>query len=168
MKEISVRSKVCCFTGHRYIPRNFEKILIRQTAVAIEKLLSKGVSTFLSGGAVGFDLMAATVVLDIKKRFPGLSLVMVLPCKDQSERWSIKDKKLYNYVLSEADEVIYLSEKYCTGCMHKRNRVMVENSGYCVSYYTVKSGGTAHTIGLAKEQELVIFNMAESLIPDDL
>ena len=37
-----------------------------------------------AGGALGFDTLAAQTVLDMKKEYPQLRLILVLPCEDQT------------------------------------------------------------------------------------
>lgn len=49
------------------------------------------------------------------------------------------------------------------GCMHRRNRHLVDNSGVCVCYLTRNSGGTAYTVNYAKKQGVNVFNIAENI-----
>jgi len=88
---------------------------------------------------------------------------MVLPCHGQEERWSEKDKKIYSKILRQADKVVYVSEQYHNGCMHKRNRHMAEHSGFCICYLAKNTGGTAYTVDYAKQKGLKIINIAENL-----
>lgn len=85
--------------------------------VEIEHLISLGVTSFCAGGALGFDTLSAGKILGFKKRFPQIKLVLVLPCKTQTNGWSEANKSEYNFILERADEIIYTSEKYYTGCM---------------------------------------------------
>ena len=70
-------------------------------------------------------------------------------------------KKEYADVLSKADRIVYTSASYTKGCMHKRNRHLVDYSGYCVAYLTEKSGGTAYTVDYARENGLRIVNLGD-------
>ncbi|MBR5155832.1 MAG: DUF1273 family protein [Clostridia bacterium] len=157
------RETTCCFTGHRFVPPESSSKLNKALQNAITELMEAGVSTFISGGALGFDTLAAQGVLDLKRSGADINLVMILPCRDQYIKWSSRDRSAYEEILKVADDVIFLNDKYVTGCMHQRNRVMVSQSGHCIAYYDGRSGGTAHTIGLAKEQELNILNIFEDL-----
>jgi hypothetical protein len=50
-----MKEQTCCFTGHRKLPKaKIEQIVINLDH-EIEKLIQKGVTTFISGGALGFD-----------------------------------------------------------------------------------------------------------------
>lgn len=44
--------------------------------------------------------------------------------------------------------------------MHKRNRHLVNDSSVCVCYQTRLGGGTAYTVGYAKEKGLAIIDVA--------
>lgn len=154
------KNKTCCFTGHRFIPYSEKAAVEKRLGNVIERLAAEGYTTFVSGGAIGFDSMAAKIVLRLRENIPHIRLVMALPCKDQHVRWSLRDQKKYEYILRCADEVIYLNETYCTGCMHKRNRFMIDNSSFCVAYLTSKTGGTAYTIKYAEESNVEVINLA--------
>ena len=162
MKE-EEKIKRCCFSGHRDLPYgNKEKIADILDKVVCD-LSGKGYNEFISGGALGFDLLAAEVVLQKKRDVTNLKLIMALPCRGQELKWSAADKKRYEKVLENADEIIYVTEAYCTGCMQLRNKFMVENSSICIAYKTRRSGGTAYTVDYAKEKGLGIININELL-----
>ncbi len=150
----------CCFTGHRNIPASVSDKLYILSEKAIEHLVNTGVNTFISGGALGFDIASAKAVLRLKERHPSIRLVMAIPCRDQHAKWCKKDQIIYEDILKVADEIYCLNDKYCTGCMHQRNRFMVEQSGYCIAYFTGEKGGTQHTVNLAKENHLKVINLA--------
>lgn len=151
----------CCFTGHRKIPPEIRSEISRRLETIIVQLIESGCTCFYSGGALGFDTLAAQTVLKLKKKYPEIRLVLVLPCKNQAERWSAENKEVYEKVLSVADEVIYTSQAYFKGCMQKRNRYLVVHSNICVCYLTKNTGGTAYTVNYAISKRLAIHNVAE-------
>ena len=53
-----------------------------------------------------------------------------------------------------------MSEAYTQGCMHRRNRHLVDHSSVCICYLTGSSGGTAYTVNYARKQGLEIINIA--------
>ncbi len=85
---------------------------------------------------------------------------MLLPCENQTQGWQAQDKRLYAEVLTKADEVVWISKDYYTGCMQKRNRALIERSAYCICYLNQARGGTAYTVNYAKDQGLEILNLA--------
>ena len=152
-----LRSASCCFTGHRQIPRSLFPVLQRFLEESLSALIARGVTNFLAGGALGFDTLAAETVLRFRERHPQIRLALILPCKDQEKGWSAENALRYRRILALADEVSYVTEQYAAGCMHKRNRRLVQNSAVCVCYLEKTSGGTFYTVNYAKEQGLELF-----------
>jgi len=154
------KDRTCCFTGHRELTET-KAFIKKRLKKEIEKLIEKGVIFFGAGGALGFDTLAALTVLELKKKHPQIKLIMVLPCREQAEKWSEADKQIYIGVLYKADKVTYTSEHYHRGCMHVRNRRLVDFSKYCIAYLKEESGGTAYTVGYAREKGLEVINIAD-------
>lgn len=154
------RNAICCFSGHRSIPQEDAQRLRERLDHVISVLISKGVKTFRCGGAMGFDTLAALIILEKKRDGADVSLDLFLPCRDQSSGWNEFNKEVYDYVLSEANNVHYSEEFYQTGCMLKRNREMVNGSTYCVVYCKKNSGGTAYTLNYATQKGVRTLNLA--------
>lgn len=153
----------CCFTGHRFLPKEKADAIQHTLECLICELCEKGCREFISGGAIGFDIMAAETVLSLKKVFSGIKLIMALPCRDQHIKWGAADRLRYEKLLSRADEIVYLTENYVTGCMHLRNKYMVDNSELCIAYLESKGGGTEYTVNYALEKERMVINIAHIL-----
>ena len=144
--------KACCFTGHRDLPKNEREQLRRDLDTVIENLYTlSGVDTFISGGALGFDTLAAEAVIEAKRRHPDIRLVFALPCTDHSKLWRESDASKFRVLSLYASEIFCMRESYTRGCMHERNRFMLQNSLYCVSYCRKNSGGTFYTVNEAKK-----------------
>ncbi len=156
MKELTV-----CFTGHRHLPDGLQPVIMRRLKTVIQALYHKGYRFFGTGGAVGFDTLAAKAVLSLKEKLPEIKLILVLPCKDQTARWNEMDKTVYADIFSKADKVVFLSETYQRGCMQKRNRHLVDHSSVCVSYLNHFSGGSAYTVNYAKKQNVEIIPLGK-------
>ena len=96
--------KSACFTGHRVVGDDLDKNrLIR----CIEKAIKQGCDTFICGGALGFDMLSAQLVLKFKEIYPHVQLHMYLPCSNQSERWSLSQRREYNKILLVSDVNTY-------------------------------------------------------------
>lgn len=156
-----MKERTCCFTGHRLINRSDFDSIKAEVKKAVIALINKGVIFFGAGGALGFDTIAAESVLELKESFPQIKLILVLPCKNQTRGWSDYDVKRYKDILRRADKVVYVSEHYYDGCMQKRNRHLVDNSGYCICYLKRNSGGTAYTVNYAIKNGLTVYNVAK-------
>ena len=156
-----MKEKTCCFTGHRDIPSGANQRIFAKTEEMVEILIKKGYLYFGAGGALGFDTIAAFAVLKLKERYPDVRLILVLPCLAQTRGWSREDVEIYEDIKSKADKVVYTSQEYTRGCMHKRNRHLVDNSSACIAYLTESKGGTAYTVDYAEKHGLTVFNIAE-------
>ena len=141
-----MRKNACCFTGHREILPEDREPLRAALLSEIQRLYAeKGVTEFYTGGARGFDTMAAEAVL-----------------KGQSDRWPYAEKRRYNEILKQADTKEFLFERYTPDCMLRRDDAMVARSGYCVCYLrdpAAKRGGTAYTVRKAKKEGLEIIHL---------
>ncbi|MEY8389105.1 SLOG family protein [Oscillospiraceae bacterium 38-13] len=155
-----MREKTCCFTGHREIPPEERAGIADRLEHIIISLYQQGIQTYEAGGALGFDTLASQVVLRLRESCPGMKLILVLPCLTQTRGWRPEDVTEYERIKAQADHVIYTAQQYTRGCMHRRNRHLVDHSGVCVCYLTRDSGGTAYTVQYAEKQGLEIINIA--------
>ncbi|MGN0747291.1 MAG: SLOG family protein [Aristaeellaceae bacterium] len=158
--DMSRRPLTVCFTGHRHIAAEASGNLAARLGQALEKLYGRGYRDFLSGGALGFDLMAAESVLALRHAHPDARLIMVLPCGNQTRRWPDEDCRRYESILYAADETRVLSASYYEGCMQVRNRHMVDHSALCVCYMVVPRGGTLSTVSYALKEAVPVINLA--------
>ena len=147
----------CCFTGHRVILGDIEE-LKQKISETVDMLISEGVTRFVSGGALGFDTIAAEVIIE-KRKEKDIFLEIAVPCLNQESKWNSKQQARYKKILASADAVTVLSPKYVTGCMHARNKYMVDKSQIVVSYYRGRSGGTQATFLYAQEMDKQIINL---------
>ncbi len=163
---------VCCFTGHRsaQLPWKYNEsgerfsIFRENLKQAIIDSINLGYNHFISGMALGADMIAAELVLELKKIYPNLILECALPCTDQTLKWKEECATRYEHILSLADKVTFVSKcEHVDGCMAKRNKYMIDNSSRVIAVYNGrKSGGTFQTINMAKSanKELIIVNPA--------
>ncbi len=158
---LSDRKNTCCFTGHRSLTDEEKRLCLNRLNRSVEKLILTGVTNFITGGALGFDTIAEISVLTLKRnKYPKIKMTVAVPFKGQSDRWNAADRALYRTILSEADEVITLFDSYNNRCMSVRNRFMVDNSAFCISYVKKKSGGSFYTENYAKLRGLNVLNLA--------
>lgn len=156
-----MREKTCCFTGHRTIPPQQYRSIARRLEQTVVELIKRGVIFYGAGGARGFDALAAQIILNLKKEYPHIKLILVLPCKSQTRGWREEDVRTYETIKAAADKVKYTSEEYTRDCMHKRNRHLVDHSGVCVCYLTKNTGGTAYTVNYARKNGVPVINIGE-------
>ncbi len=149
------QNTACCFTGHRHIKADRAE-LEKRTVSLIEKSVEDGYRTFIAGGAVGFDCLAALCVLRLKASMPdkGIRLILFLPGKNQTARWNEANKLTYDRILRCADGVVYIDETCSSEAYLKRDRSMVDASSRVIAYLEQPAGlrsGTAYTVRYAEK-----------------
>lgn len=154
-----MKEKTCCFTGHRRIPKEHLEWLPEQLHQAVLDMIGLGVTRFCCGGAMGFDMLAERAVIACRAENPEIQLCLFLPCKEQARSWNAAARKEYEEILAMADSVVYVSDHYYNGCMQSRNRRMVDESAYCISYLYGATGGTAYTVRYAVKKECQIVSL---------
>lgn len=120
---------------------------------AIISLIQKDVTDFLSGGQGGFDRLCAGCVFRLKKDYPQIRNLLVIPYLT----FNVFDKEIF-------DEIIYPEgfEKYhFKSAIPARNKYMVDNSAYAICYVTHDWGGAAQTYKRALKKKLSITNLGE-------
>ena len=155
-EEERMRGITACFTGHRQLENRRLPALVMRLDSVLRRLYSLGYRRFLCGGARGFDQLAAERVLELRKTFPDVRLVMALPCATQSRSWPAADCLRYERILCQADETHVLSPDYYQGCMMVRNRYMVDRSSLLLACFDGQAGGTMNTILYAQRQGLQV------------
>lgn len=160
-KKASMRDKTCCFTGHRKLPPSKRNQIALQLEKTVIRLIDRGIIFYGAGGALGFDTLAAQTVLSLREDYPQIKLILVLPCLTQTRGWSEADITVYENIKRQADKVVYTSQTYFQGCMHKRNRHLVDNSSVCLCYLTESKSGTYRTVQYAQKCGCQIINLAK-------
>ena len=147
-----------CFTGHRtingqyYDRENYTEhwLAVWQSTVSIvHRLWQQGHKDFISGGALGFDQLAANAVLYIKNHQVDINLWMALPFPGFERKWPAKSQTALVTIVGQADHMFYIDPQsdYKPWKMQKRNKWMVDNSQYVVGLYLDdKTGGTLNCL----------------------
>lgn len=155
-----------CFTGHRLqkLPFGFNEEdpkcikMKRMLYRKIEDLIvNHGASHFISGMAIGVDMICGEIVLELKNEHPHITLECAIPCQSQPDRWSKGMKDRYYSILNQSDCNTVLQERYTSDCMHKRNEYMVEKSEIVIAVWDGTVSGTGYTVNIAKEQGKKIY-----------
>ncbi len=119
-------------------------------------MIESGVTHFLSGMALGIDIYAAEIVLSLREEFPEISLEAIIPCANQSCKWS--KMQVFNYftILKQCNKVVVLQDNYTPDCMNKRNRYMVEHSDCAIAVWNGSNSGTGNTVKYALSKKLPV------------
>lgn len=154
------RESTCCFTGHRpdKLPWGLDensaecRKLRIEIAIQLEALHSAGIAHFISGMALGCDLLFAEAVLAMREEYNDVTLEAAVPCDSQANSWPEEQKERYNAILSSCDTVTFVQHQYTPGCMLRRNRYMVDSSSVLLACFNGSSGGTMNTLLYARRQ----------------
>ncbi|MFR9579663.1 MAG: SLOG family protein [Rikenellaceae bacterium] len=105
--------------------------------------------------ALGFDLLCATVEVELKRKYPEIRLVAALPFIEQA------DKAQYRHLIDNADFTIAIGGyTYTNQAYHDRNDFMLANASKIIAYHNGKArSGTGSTLRKAAEQGLMVINL---------
>lgn len=159
-REFGRKDLTVCFTGHRHLTREANDLLARELDDCLEAFYKRGYRDYISGAAMGFDTEAACGVLRLIARHPDARLILALPCADQIRHWPEADVLRYQQLIFAADETRVLFREYQPGCMHARNRYMVDRSSACIALMYHLRGGTLYTVNYAMNNDVPVVNLA--------
>ncbi len=150
--------EVCAFTGNRpeKLPWGDDERdgrcveLKRRLEDAVRRVYRAGARRFICGMAKGCDLYFAETVLTLRDEYQGVTLEAAVPCESQARGWSPEERRRYDYILHQCDNVTVISRAYTPGCMQRRNKYMVDSSQVLIAVRTGAPGGTEQTVQYAR------------------
>ena len=156
------RETTCSFTGHRpeKLPWRGDEsdprclALKERLAAAVEDAYDKGMRHFMCGMARGADFYFCDAVLELRERRSGVTLEAVIPCEEQSARWSERERERWFSLVERCDGETMLQHHYDKGCMLRRNRYLVDHSSMLIAVYDGMLGGTMYTLSYAMKRGL--------------
>ncbi len=163
----------CCFTGHRpnRLPWLADPYDHRTQALTdalwrrIEASYEEGYTTFLSGMALGVDLLCAELVLRLRAETDGaVELIPVIPYPGQAERWRQEERHRYREALQICRKnMVVVSPCYSKTCYYLRNCYLVDHAAKIIGVYDGSpAGGTHQTLEYARKKGLEM----ELLMPE--
>lgn len=158
---MDTRPYTCCFTGHRNLPIHQEEEIWQRVCTRLYPLLERGVRYFGVGGAIGFDTLVAEKLLDLRKIYPQIRVILVQPFQGYQSRWTPAQQARAAAVENRVDKVVICCRTPSREAFLARDRHLVDGSAYCIGYCTRSTGGTAYPLRYAQKQELQVWNIAE-------
>ena len=160
-KEIKFcEAATAAFTGHRWYDSSRKHSVRKRIEECVREAYRNGITNFISGMAIGFDLLAAEVVLSLRHECPAITLTAVLPFREQASRFNELNKCRYYKCLSQADDIVILSNDYTAKCYLERDRFMVEHSSLLIACYDGRNrGGTFWTVNFAARTGKNVINI---------
>lgn len=136
-------SKCCFFIGHREASSKIYPELLSEVERHICEL---GVSKFIVGHYGGFDRLAAKAVIEAKKRYTGIELVLLLPYHPAERPIKKPDGFDYTYYPFESEKIprrlaIVLA-----------NRLMIERVEFLIAYVWHTASNSANLFEYARRR----------------
>lgn len=143
----------CCAFGHRFV---YENVGAKLEKVLIELVENRNMITFYTGGMGDFDSMYSSAVRKIKLKYSDVRLVLVKPYFTNDLNTD-KDFYIMNY-----DSVIIPEELmgvHYKAAVKQRNRWMIDNSNYVITYVNKDFGGAYEAQRYAKSKDKKLINI---------
>lgn len=166
-----VKEKTIAFTGESVLTtstgvpdRNLENVVRTELYYVLEECCNEGKDTFLCGMELGFDLLAAEVVLELKKSYPDIKLYAIIPFTGQEDEYDSEEKVRYRRINEATDgrQVIW-SKDYSVLSYLKRNDFMIENCSEIIAYSNNNKTGAYYTVHKARKNNMDVLNFYDEL-----
>lgn len=138
---------IVTFCGHgKYV---YSEKVKNKLKTEVEKLINQGADLFYLGGYGRFDGLATQVVTELKKIYPHIKRILVIPYLNR------------DYYTQNYDETLYppLENVPMRFCISKRNEWMVKNSQVLVCFIENTFGGAYKTYKYAQRCKKTIINL---------
>ena len=143
---------VCTFFGHRDCP---ETIRPKLRAALVELIEERGVDSFYVGNHGTFDRMVRSLLRELSERYPHIRYSVVLAYVPQ--RWDEFDQRDFSdTMVPEGVETV--PPRFAIAW---RNKWMLREADYVVTYITHGWGGAAQYAKMAQRQGKTIIRLAE-------
>lgn len=151
MDESELRKHRCCFTGHRpeklKIPEEQLTLLLEEQ---IRNAIAGGFTTYITGMAMGTDIVAGEIVLRLRKQDNRIKLICALPHPGFGLHWGGGWTERFRKVLAAADLTKTICPTFSYASYQIRNEWMVDHSSLVIGVFNGKRGGTRNTIDYAE------------------
>lgn len=143
------------FTGHRYYDGRDDGVLCD----ILEQLYDEGCRRFVSGMAQGFDLAAAEAVVHLRASHHDVELECAVPYPGFDRGFAPDDGDRFQTLLSVADRVTYVAERYSPRVFHRRNDYLVDNCSLLLAWWDGRPSGTGYTVARARRMQRRVVNI---------
>ena len=144
--------KVCSFFGHRNLAGESQKISRILKEVLVD-LIEKGTDTFYVGCHGEFDVLASQIAYDLKTDYPQIQVILILCYAGE-----------LNSAKSRFHDFFFPLEVEMTpkrACIVKRNRWVIDNSDWIVSFVKYETGGAHSALEYARKHKKQIIEISQ-------
>ena len=149
---------MCTCFGHRETYKDFSRVL---SELLEDLILNQGVVEFWTGGMGNFDGSFSAAVRGLKRKYPDIKLILIKPYFSNELN---TNKEYYEYTYDDVVIPDVLVGVHPKSAITKRNRWMVENSNFVVTYVRRDHGGAFEAKKYAAKLDKVIFETNDMLV----
>lgn len=135
-----------CGHGDIYYDSDIKQSLQKE----IETAIKHDETEFLLGGYGNFDLLAATVLKNLKSKYPQIKSTLVTPYIDKKYDTNLYDESIYPPLENVPKKFAII----------KRNEWTVDKSNLVIAYVKYNWGGASRTLNYAVKKRKNIVNLA--------
>ncbi len=110
------------------------------------------------------DMYAAEIVLELKEKYPQITLECAIPYERQAVRWPEALRNRYFSIAEQCDQETMLQTHYTPDCLRKRNRYMVDHADIVLAVWNGSPSGTGQTVWFAQNRRKPVW----LIFPDTL
>ncbi len=126
---------------------------IKVKNIVKEYLKNWGCKEVWVGMALGFDIVVALAVLELKDEGYNIKLNCAVPCRNHYSKWPKKSIDMCNSIMEKADSVVLVTdEDYSPHLMQKRNMYIVDICSKLLALWNGSAGGTGNCLIYAWNQ----------------
>lgn len=157
-------------TGHRPSKLNWGYDYSHPCWVAVEKFVKNFITFYkytdlYTGMALGFDTICALAVMALRSEGVDVNLHCIIPCQGHSSKWPSGSVRLYERILSGAQEVVRVTDApYKPYLMQKRNEYIVDHTDNMLALFDGSKGGTGNCVNYATRLNKHIYVLPPSEI----
>ena len=139
---------MCCGFGHRVVLHPLPLDLVLE-----QMIIQNHVTVFMTGGMGEFDMQFAKAVRKLKKYYPPIRLILVKPYfSHELNTNQCNYERLYDEIIIPAA----VEGVHYKAAVEKRNRWMVEQSDFVISYLYRQYGGAYKAIRYAERYNKIV------------
>lgn len=159
----------CAIIGHRPTRFKFKykenfslcKKIKRSMAEQFKDMYDKGVRQYFIGGALGVDLWAGELLIELKRQptYEEIELIVVLPFSSHDSQWDTRSKERLAYLLEHCTKSIKIRGGLRADSYKRQSYYMVEQADLLLAVYDndrSKRSNIGQTVNYAKKNGVSI------------
>lgn len=151
LRTMKDKEKTALFIGNR----DCYQVKVTVIEQAITNVIEDGIEIFLNGGQGYFDKTCASIVHRLKKCYPYIKSILVMPYRD----FKVFNDRLFDEIIYPFEAHTFSYYTYKSGSL-KRNRWAVDRSSVAICYI-YRMGSAEKTLEYAKKKNLKIIDLTK-------